>query len=132
MTPLMRRFANTSFVVLLALTLAMLPGTLLSRESTRTSLQISASGPGDGTCSAALPDGRSFVTGGSNSAGPLAGAEYFGKDGQFSSAAPMLNPRKDHICIALDDTTILVAGGDTGKNGATTAAEIFHSDTNTW
>ena len=66
------------------------------------------------------------------SRGALASAAYFETDGRMTPAAPMLEPRADHVCVALEDGTVLVAGGDSGKNGATNAAEIFHPDTNTW
>ena len=75
-----------------------------------------------GACSAGLPDGRSLVTGGRHRAGALASAAYFETAGRMTPAAPMLEPRADHVCVALEDGTVLVAGGDSGKNGATTAA----------
>src|SRR5436309_10799090 len=128
----MRKLAKPSLVAVSVLMLAIFSRTVVSRESAHASLQISASGSRDGTCSAALADGRSFVTGGSNSAGTLSTAKYFGRNGQFIGAAPMLTSRRDHLCVALDDATILVADGDSGKNGPTNSAEIFHTDTNQW
>ena len=44
----------------------------------------------------------------------------------------MLAPRTDHVCIALDDGTVLVAGGATSRDSVTNAAEIFHPDANSW
>src|SRR5438477_4207581 len=38
-----------------------------------------------GSCSAALPDARSFITGGAEPSGPLATAEYFETDASVTS-----------------------------------------------
>ena len=95
-------------------------------------LRASFSGSFGRACSAGLADGRSLVTGGRNRAGALASAAYFETDGRLTPAAPMLEPRADHVCVALEDGTVLVADGDSGKNGATNAAEMFHPDDHTW
>lgn len=44
----------------------------------------------------------------------------------------MLAPRTDHVCIALDDGTVLVVGGAISRDSLTNAAEIFHPDANSW
>jgi large repetitive protein len=104
---------------------------LLLTFAPRADLQISASASQDGACSAALADGRSFITGGISSTGPLSSAAYFEPDGRLTAAAPMLMPRTKHICIGLEDGTVLVAGG-AAADGVTSSAEIFHPETNTW
>ena len=71
----------------------------------RPGLRASLSGSSGGACSAGLPDGRSFITGGCDRAGPLASTAYFETDGRTTPAAPMLGPRADHVCVALDDGT---------------------------
>jgi len=80
-------------------------------------------------CSARLPDGRSFLTGGTTSAAPnanpIAIAHFFENDGSLKPVAPMLVPRAAHVCIALQDGSILVAGGVSGPGGPTNSAEIY-------
>jgi hypothetical protein len=85
-----------------------------------------------GSCSAFLSDGRSFITGGGRVSAPLASTHFFEKDGGIESAAPMLAPRAAHVCIALPDGSILVAGGSSGPGGPTNAAEIYQPATDTW
>src|SRR5438046_5323466 len=94
-------------------------------------MEVSASAATSGACSALLPDGRSFITGGRASAEPLSVARYFERNGTVSAAASMLAARTGHICITLADGTVLVAGGEAGKE-ATNSAEIYHPDTDTW
>src|SRR4030095_13771378 len=91
----------------------------------RADLQISASASQDGACSTALADGRSFITGGITATGPVSSAGYFEADGRVTAVAPMLMARAKHICIGLEDGTVLVAGG-VATNGVTSTAEIFH------
>src|SRR5437899_10215091 len=93
-------------------------------------MEVSASAT-NGACSALLPDGRSFITGGRASGEPLSVARYFERNGTESPAASMLAARTGHICITLADGTVLVAGGEAEK-AATNSAEIYHPDTNTW
>jgi len=95
-------------------------------------MEVSASAATSGACSALLPDGRSFITGGRASAEPLSVARYFERNGTVSPAASMLAARTGHICIALADGSVLVAGGEAGKAEAANSAEIYHPDTNTW
>src|SRR5438105_642412 len=83
-------------------------------------------------CSTTLSDGRSFLSGGGSPASPLATASFFLKDGKFTTVPPMLAPRSSHVCIALEDGSILIAGGSSGPGGPTSSAEIFHPDTNSW
>src|SRR2546425_7666475 len=78
-------------------------------------MEVSASAAASGACSALLPDGRSFIMGGRASAEPLSVARYFERNGTVSPAAPMLAARTGHICIALADGSVLVAGGEAGK-----------------
>jgi hypothetical protein len=84
------------------------------------------------TCSTALPDGRSLVTGGATQAVPLASAKLFELRGRLTQVAPMHNSRKNHTCIAMQDRTVLVTGGEKSKDGVISDAEIYHPDTNTW
>jgi hypothetical protein len=44
----------------------------------------------------------------------------------------VLEARDGHVCVAFVDGSVLVAGGDTGKHGATNSAEVFHPDTHSW
>ncbi len=83
-------------------------------------------------CSATLPDGRAFLTGGSASGTPIATASFFRKDGQIIPAAPMLAQRASHVCIALSDGSLLVAGGSSGPGGPTSSAELFRPESNVW
>jgi hypothetical protein len=98
----------------------------------RPSLEMATSGGRDGACSASMKDGRSLVTGGKDASGPLTSAKYFEGAGRLKTVSPMLAARTDHVCMGLDDGTVLVAGGVISKNTATNAAEIFHPDSNTW
>ena len=107
----------------LLLVSALLPGA---------TLRVSAPASPNAACSAALPDGRSFLTGGRTPATSLPLAGYFEKDGTVSTASPMLEARAGHVCVAFADGSVLVAGDDTGKRGATNSAEIFHPDTKSW
>src|SRR5262249_5312185 len=101
----------TKFVASLGL-LFTFPGAIVSSDINQAILQISNSRPHGGACSASLPDGRSLISGGDGSVGVLASAKYFEKSGQITSVAPMLSARTDHICVALEDGTVLVAGGN--------------------
>lgn|SRR5439155_2449993 len=104
----------------------------VSQTMVRTGLQMAAAGGREGACSAPLKDGRSLVIGGNNAGGPLAAEECFERGGRFRSVSPMLAPRTDHVCIALDDGTVLVVGGAISRDSLTNAAEIFHPDANSW
>jgi len=44
----------------------------------------------------------------------------------------MLVPRAAHVCIALQDGSILVAGGVSGPGGPTNSAEIYDPKTDNW
>src|ERR1035438_10164728 len=103
----------------------LLPAFLLAAN-----LQVSASP--NAACAVALPDGRSFLTGGRATTNSLPLAAYFEKDGTVSPASPMVEARAGHVCVGFPDGSVLVAGGDTGKRGATNSAEVFHADTNSW
>ena len=100
---------NGRFILALLLALPLLSQTRESRRPADRRIQISAAGASGGSCSAALPDGRSFITGSAEPLGPLATAEYFETDASVTSAAPMLTPRTNHVCAALEDGTVLVA-----------------------
>ena len=104
----------------------------VSQTMVRTGLQMAAAEGREGACSAPLKDGRSLVIGGNNAGGPLAAEECFERGGRFRSVSPMLAPRTDHVCIALDDGTVLVVGGAISRDSLTNAAEIFHPDANSW
>ena len=103
----------------------LLPAFLLAAN-----LHVSASP--NAACAVALPDGRSFLTGGRATTNSLPLAAYFEKDGTVSPASPMVEARAGHVCVGFPDGSVLVAGGDTGKRGATNSAEVFHADTNSW
>src|SRR6476646_7081553 len=60
-----------------------------------------------GAASAVLADGRILVTGGKDSNGPLASAEFL----SGASGGTMATPRYGHIAVALTDGRVLVAGG---------------------
>ena len=85
-----------------------------------------------GTCSASLADGRSLITGGGQPDSPIATASVFGTDGGIHAVSPMLSARAAHVCIALPDGTLLVAGGSAGPGGPTSAAEIYNPSTDLW
>lgn len=93
-------------------------------------LEVSTAGGASGPCSATLPDGRSFITGGGDT--PLATTEYFALKDSTLPAASMIEPRRSHICVGLPDNTVLVAGGVGQANRPTNSAEIFHTDTGQW
>src|ERR1017187_5812330 len=96
----------------------LLPALLLAAN-----LHVSASP--NAACAVALPDGRSFLTGGRATTNSLPLAAYFEKDGTVSPASPMVEARAGHVCVGFPDGSVLVAGGDTGKRGATNSAEVF-------
>jgi hypothetical protein len=48
------------------------------------------------------------------------------------AADPMIEARTSHICLALPDNTVLVAGGLGAGNRPINSAEIFHPDTGQW
>lgn len=85
-----------------------------------------------GICSASLPDGRSFITGGGRATAPLASAHFFEKDRAIRPVASMLAPRTAHVCVTLPDGSILVAGGSSGPGGPTNAAEVYQPTTDSW
>src|SRR5258706_9043553 len=64
-------------------------------------MEVSFSAATSGACSALLPDGWSFITGGRASAEPLSVARYFEKNGTVSAAASLLAARSGHICLPL-------------------------------
>jgi hypothetical protein len=82
------------------------------------------------TCSARLPDGRSFLTGGTTSAAqnadPIATTHFFENDGSLKPAAPMLAAHAAHVCIALQDGSILVAGGVSATASGVQAELVGH------
>jgi len=81
-----------------------------------------------GAASAVLADGRILVTGGKDSNGPLASAEFL----SGASGGTMATPRYGHIAVALTDGRVLVAGGRTTGDAVTNAAEIYNPGLGTW
>ena len=80
----------------------------------------------------ALRDGRVLMSGGSNESGVLSTAEILDADGKFLSVTPMSTARAGHACAALEDGTVLVAGGDIGNGAATNSAEIYDPVAANW
>ena len=111
--------------ILLAVLLAAASATAAGRR-----FDVSLSAGRAGQCSAALPDGRSLITGGGGT--PLATAQYFELGGSALPADSMQEARASHICMGLPDNTVLVAGGMGAANSPTNSAEIFHPDTGQW
>ncbi|MBI1984394.1 MAG: hypothetical protein HYS61_09365, partial [Acidobacteria bacterium] len=85
-----------------------------------------------GAASAALPDGRVLVSGGTGASGALASAELFYPDGSFYPAAPMLAARSGHTAVALKDGRVLVAGGVDAGESPTSSAEVYDPSANSW
>ena len=55
-----------------------------------------------------LQDGRVLIIGGNNANGPVASADIFGTDGNFSHAALMQTARSGHTATVLSDGRVLV------------------------
>src|SRR2546426_827184 len=92
---------------------------------------LSAARPG--ASAALLQNGSVLITGGDPGSGPVASADLFNSDGSVSPlAAPMNNPRSNHISATLQDGRVLVAGGTVSGGGATNSAEIFDPVSGTW
>src|SRR6266850_12024 len=92
---------------------------------------LSAARPG--ASAALLQNGSVLFTGGDPGSGPVASADLFNSDGSVSPlAAPMNNPRSNHISATLHDGRVLVAGGTVSGGGATNSAEIFDPVSGTW
>src|SRR6266403_3748925 len=86
-----------------------------------------------GASAALLKNGGVLITGGDPGNGPVASADLFNSDGSVSPlAAPMNNPRSNHISATLQDGQVLVAGGAVSGGGATNSAEIFDPVSGTW
>ncbi len=96
------------------------------------SVDASLSTPRRGACAARLPDGSIMISGGHGPHGTLNTAEVLSASGTMRSIAPMMNTRADHVCTALPDGRVLVAGGATDGGGATNAAEIYDPEAQTW
>ncbi len=86
-----------------------------------------------------LPDGRVLIVGGGDSAStssslPIGEVEVFDPaTGMFTVVGSLLTPRKAHSAVLLNDGTVLIAGGSSGKGNLfpTTSAEIYDPITNT-
>ncbi|HTM47060.1 MAG TPA: kelch repeat-containing protein, partial [Bryobacteraceae bacterium] len=85
-----------------------------------------------GACTVTLADGRMLATGGQGSAGALTSAEYLSVAGDLSTVALMNVAHSEHVCAALPDGSVLVAGGRVSGSAATNAAEIYSPAANTW
>src|SRR5438270_1203096 len=85
-----------------------------------------------GAAALLLQDGRVLITGGNNANGPVASADLFGTDGNFSAAAVMQSPRSGHTATLLSDGRVLVAGGTTSGEGITNSAEIYDPSADSW
>jgi hypothetical protein len=78
-----------------------------------------------GAAAVLLQDGRVLITGGNNANGPVASAELFGTDGNFSAAAAMQSPRSGHTATVLSDGRVLVAGGTTSGGGKSAGGACY-------
>ncbi|HEX6811550.1 MAG TPA: kelch repeat-containing protein, partial [Planctomycetota bacterium] len=73
-----------------------------------------------------------LVSGGANSGVVSATAEALDTTGTFAPSATMLEARRDHASVVLDDGRVLVAGGTTNSGAATASAEVYDPTTSTW
>ena len=85
-----------------------------------------------GAAAVLLQDRRVLIIGGNNANGPVASADLFGTDGNFSAAAAMQSPRSGHTATVLSDGRVLVAGGTTSGGGITNSAEIYDPSADSW
>lgn len=89
---------------------------------------------------AQLPDGRILATGGylaswygSVSSGPTNAAEiYDPRTGSWTSVAPMMSRRYDHVAVTLADGHVLVTGGQDGSPMALADAETYDPVADRW
>jgi len=87
-----------------------------------------------------LDDGRVLVTGGTSGATPLSpglpSAEIYDPATGWTSAAPMLEPRRGHTAILLPNKKVLVAGGTAVRSSdslrSLATAELYDPQANTW
>src|SRR6266404_4017058 len=122
---LLMGFLLSAFVALKGFVLAIPSGTWQATGN------LSAARPG--ASAALLQNGSVLITGGDPGSGPVASADLFNSDGSVSPlAAPMNNPRSNHISATLQDGRVLVAGGTVSGGGATNSAEIFDPVSGTW
>src|SRR4051812_31441551 len=84
--------------------------------------------PRHSACVVRLPDGRVLISGGISTAGMVARAEMYSKEGGWFPAASMNQPRGMHTCSVLLDGRVLVTGGAPGEPGA----EIYDPPLDTW
>ena len=85
-----------------------------------------------GAAEALLQNGGVLIIGGTNANGPVASADLFGTDGNFSAAAAMQTPRSGHAATVLSDGRVLVTGGVTTGGGAVNTAEIYDPSADSW
>src|SRR5712664_1422924 len=122
---LLMGFLLGAFVALKGFVLAIPSGTWQATGN------LSAARPG--ASAALLQNGSVLITGGDPGSGPVASADLFNSDGSVSLlAAPMNNPRSNHISATLQDGRVVVAGGTVSGGGATNSAEIFDPVSGTW
>ena len=82
-----------------------------------------------------LPDQRLLIAGGTDGTDVVKFAEtYDRKTDLWFDTFPMKTPRSHHTATLLPNGNVLVAGGFTtaAGTGATSTAEIFYPNTNTW
>jgi hypothetical protein len=98
-----------ALAIMLSLALGlMVSGALTERVVNKWAAAESMKTSRSGACAALLPDGRVLITGGKDDSGVLSSAEFLAGTGD---AAPMAHARAGHLCVALNDATVLVAGG---------------------
>ncbi|HEU4419168.1 MAG TPA: kelch repeat-containing protein, partial [Planctomycetota bacterium] len=86
----------------------------------------------DGAAAVAQADGSLLVSGGAGSGVVTATSEALDVTGAFVPAATMLEGRRDHASVRLEDGRVLVAGGTGNDGSATASAEIYDPATGSW
>lgn len=79
-----------------------------------------------GQTATAIRDGRVFIAGGQDGAGPLASTEYFdAKTGEFAAGPLLLEARFDHAAAPFEFGSVVLMGGSNGQNELDTVEGLF-------